>query len=169
MSAARGVALGLTCLALGAAAAAQTDAAPRYAQPIADELARMGIAAECRIEAGQRQHCSFRRAAPGSSLPLTWRVEYSDQNDTIYAYAERYLTVPSDHPQVSALLRRLMELNWELLIGKFEWNARSGEVRLSATLHTDSNFDRRALRSVLRSLEAVAARYASELQSLAAR
>ena len=61
-----------------------------------------------------------------------------------------------------------MELNWELLVGKFEWNPRDGEVRLSAVLNTDSNFDRRALRSIVHSLDTIAARYERELRVLAA-
>ena len=59
-----------------------------------------------------------------------------------------------------------MELNWELLIGKFEWNPRTGEVRLGATFNTDSNFDRRAFRSIVRALDTIAARYAAELRDL---
>ena len=56
-----------------------------------------------------------------------------------------------------------MELNWELLVGKFEWNPRTGEVRLSAVLNTDSNFDRRAFRSIVHALDSIAVRYYREL------
>jgi len=65
-----------------------------------------------------------------------------------------------------ALLRRLMELNFQLLGPKFEWDPATGEVRLSAVLHTDSNLDRRALRSMVHTLLSVADRYQPELTRL---
>jgi len=88
---------------------------------------------------------------------------YSDETDTVYVYLERYAMLPPDDPHSAALLRRMMELNWQLLVGKLEWSARSGEVRLSAVLNTDSNFDRRALRSIVLALGATANRYRGEL------
>jgi hypothetical protein len=48
-------------------------------------------------------------------------------------------------------------------VGKLEWSARTGEVRLSAVLNTDSNFDRRALRSIVLALDELAGRYRGEL------
>ena len=42
----------------------------------------------------------------------------------------------------------------------------TGEVRLSAVLNTDSNFDRRAFRGVIRSLIRLADRYAPEVGQL---
>lgn len=56
-----------------------------------------------------------------------------------------------------------MEINWEMLVGRFEWSAQTGELRLSATLNTDSNFDRRAFRGVVRALLRLAERYAEEV------
>ena len=56
-----------------------------------------------------------------------------------------------------------MELNWQMLLGKFEWDPTDGEVRLAMILNTDSNFDRRAFRSAVRDIVQVADRYHAEL------
>jgi hypothetical protein len=160
------LALGVALSARAAPAAAQTAPPARYAAAIEAELRQMGIAAECASESATRHRCRAPRPAAGASNAWLHMV-YSDESDTIYFYFERYLLLPSDHPRAATVLRRLMELNWDLLVGKFEWNPRTGEVRLSATLNTDSNFDRRAFRSIIAALDTLAARYAAELRDLA--
>ena len=60
----------------------------------------------------------------------------------------------------------MLELNGSMLAPKFEWNPRDGEVRLTTLLHTDSNFDRRAFRSLLRSIVRTASRHHDELERL---
>src|SRR5690606_18776640 len=87
--------------------------------------------------------------------------------DTIYLYVDRYLMAPADEQTTPALLRRLMELNWTLLLGKFEWDPTDGEVRLAMILNTDSNFDRRAFRSAVRGIGQLADRYFNELDRIA--
>jgi hypothetical protein len=149
-----------------AQAAAQAVRAPRYAAAMEAELRQMGIAAECASESALRHRCRASRPAAAGSAGASLHLVYSDESDTIYFYFERYLLLPSDHARAATVLRRLMELNWDLLVGKFEWNPRTGEVRLGATLSTDSNFDRRAFRSVIAALDTLAARYASELRDL---
>jgi hypothetical protein len=162
----------LWCLALGSVTVAASAAGqpapsvPRFAQAIEEALAQLDLDMHCANESAQRHHCrGTRKARAGDEAVL--HSEYSDDSDTVYLYLERYLVVPSDSPHGAALLRRLMELNWELLIGKFEWNARTGEVRLAAVVNTDSNFDRRAFRGAVRALYAVGARYRAELLALA--
>jgi hypothetical protein len=159
------LALGVVLSAPAAPAALQSAQPARYAAAIEAELRQMGIAAECASESATRHRCRAARPAAGAGHALL-HVVYSDESDTIYFYFERYLLLPSDHARAATVLRRLMELNWDLLIGKFEWNARSGEVRLGATLNTDSNFDRRAFRSIIAALDTLAARYAAELRDL---
>jgi hypothetical protein len=78
------------------------------------------------------------------------------------------LTLAETSPRLPVVLRRAMELNWELLAAKLEWSATSGELRLSAVLHTDSNFDRRAFRSLVRALDRLCLRYSAEFVRLAA-
>jgi hypothetical protein len=136
---------------------------PRYADAMARELAAMGIIAKCSAEADTREHCTWSGRSAATRSDLTVHAVYSDDSDTVYVYVERYLMLAPEAPQTTATLRRLMELNWELLVGKFEWNPRTGEVRLSAVLNTDSNFDRRAFRSLVHALDSVAVRYYGEL------
>jgi hypothetical protein len=157
--------LGLAVLSASAAAVAQPV---RYAASMEHELQQLGIEARCSAEATARHHCTYTRPSPTGDGVLAMHAVYSDESDTIYFYVERLLVVPSDHPQASSVLRRLMELNWELLVGRFEWNPRTGEVRLGAILNTDSNFDRRAFRSIVRALDALTLRYLAELRGLLA-
>lgn len=156
----------LSTVLSGDAAAQATQGPARYARVMAGELAAMGIAAQCASESAQREHCTF-LARGATEEPLTLHALYDDDTDTIYFHVESWLELPPERAKGSALLERLMELNWELLVGKLEWNPKTGEVRLSAVLNTDSNFDRRAFRSIVRALEALSARYAPELRALA--
>jgi hypothetical protein len=141
------------------AAPAASEGAPRYAEALRAELVAIGRAPTCAPEARARFHCTF--ASEGDGLVM--HAVYSDETDTVYVYVERYAMLPPDDAKTPALLRRMMELNWQLLVGKLEWSPRSGEVRLSAVLNTDSNFDRRALRSIVVALETAAGRYRGEL------
>jgi len=167
MRATRAIAPGAFALALATGAFAQgPPPTARYAASMEAELRRLGIDAQCVSEPESRHHCRYARPPAAGHGELSLHAVYSDESDTVYFYVERYLVVPSDHARAATVLRRLMELNWELLVGKFEWNPRTGEVRLSATLNTDSNFDRRAFRSIVRALDTIAARYGAELNDL---
>ena len=153
----------LPLLALPAHAApgaAVPKTAPRYADALRSELTAMQLPAECSEQASGGFDCAF--AAPSAPSSRMHAV-YSDATDTVYVYVERYAMLPPEGARTATLLRRMMELNWQLLVGKLEWSARTGEVRLSAVLNTDSNFDRRALRGVVLALDAVASRYRAEL------
>lgn len=151
--------------ARGVAAAA--EGAPRYLEAIRTELEAMGIAeVSCEAADAQRANCNFRQTGAETDRVLEVQLAYSDVTDTIYLYANRYLSAPSDGEHTNALLRRLMELNWTMLLGKFEWDPTDGEVRLAMVLNTDSNFDRRAFRSAVRALGALGDRYYPELHRL---
>jgi hypothetical protein len=158
---------GALALALAATAAAQATQPPRYASAMQYELQSMGLRPSCTNEPQARFHCTCTGQASTAARQRIIHAVYSDESDTVYFYIEGFLSLPPDGPKAPAVLRRLMELNWELLIGKLEWSPRTGEVRLSAVLNTDSNFDRRAFRSIVRALDTVATRYERELRSLA--
>lgn len=141
---------------------------PRYLSAMRSELDAMRVrAASCEAVDAQRARCSFtaRGITTGRDFPV--RLVYSDRTDTIYLFIERYLAAPADGEHTNAVLRRLMELNWTLLLGKFEWDSTDGEVRLAMILNTDSNFDRRAFRSAVRGIGQLADRYLQELERLA--
>jgi hypothetical protein len=127
----------------------------------------MGIAGvTCTADDADRASCSFHQTGAETERELDIRLAYSDVTDTIYIYANQFLSAPSEGEHSDALLRRLMELNWTMLLGKFEWDPTDGEVRLAMVLNTDSNFDRRAFRSAVRALGALADRYYPELHRL---
>lgn len=140
---------------------------PRYLEAMRRELVAMNVrSAECEALDAQRGQCHFNVRGISTGRQFDVSVIYSDRTDTIYLYVDRFLIVPPNGPTTPALLGRLMELNWALLLGKFEWNSTDGEVRLAMILNTDSNFDRRAFRSAVRGIGQLADRYWPELDAL---
>lgn len=95
-------------------------------------------------------------------------VVYSDESDTVYMYVPRLAFAPAESGATAVVLRRLAELNWSMLATKLEWNSADGEVRLSAVLHTDSSFDRRAFRNLVRVVVSLARRHGPDLERLSA-
>lgn len=132
----------------------------------------MGMAPQCAAASAQAGTCTVRASAPATTnttaVPRQFvlSLHYDDNTDTIYVSIHHYASVRADAPNALQVFRRLLELNWEMLVGKFEWSPASGEVRLSAVINTDSNFDRRAFRGVVRSLLRLADRYADEIARL---
>jgi hypothetical protein len=142
---------------------------PRYLAAMERELSALGIAATCEADGPERAACTYEARGQVSSRSFAIRILYSDRTDTLYLHVPSYLSAPADGAHTMALLCRLMELNWRLLLGKFEWDAVEGEVRLAMVLNTDSNFDRRAFRSAVRGIAALADRYYDELSRVQAR
>jgi hypothetical protein len=139
---------------------------PRYLQAMERELRALELDPLCSSESAAHGRCEVRVGTAGTGFAL--QLVYSDETDTIYAYVPALLVALPDAASTPALLRRLAELNWELLLGKLEWNAASGEVRLSMVLNTDSNLDRRAFRSMVRNLARLAERLGPELRRISA-
>ncbi len=140
---------------------------PRYLAAMRTELQALGVEGACAADDPQRAHCDVRLQGETSHRPFDVRMVYSDATDTVYFYIDRYLTAPADAPTTDALLRHLMELNWRMLVGKFEWDASNGDVRIAMIMNTDSNFDRRSFRSIVRSLQEQADRLYAELNRIA--
>jgi len=160
------------CLSLVPVAAhAQTE--PRYLNQLRAELQAMGIAAQCAPATAQAGVCRGTASSAPAGAPAGRRytlvLEYSDQTDTVYVFLERYGSLPTDAPTAAAAFRRVAEINWEMLTGKLEWSSRTGELRLGALMHTDSNFDRRAFRGVVRAVLRLGDRYAAEIAQLTGR
>ncbi len=153
---------------------------PRYFLQMQAELQAMGLSPQCAATNATAGSCTVRATTPepvpagaAGALPAARQrrtfvvsLRYDDASDTIYAHVEHYALLRADAANALQAFRRLMELNWEMLVGKFEWSPASNEVRLSATMNTDSNFDRRAFRSVVRALVRLADRYADEVSRL---
>lgn len=143
------------------------EGTPRYLATLRSELTAMGLDGTCEADDPQRAHCSVSLRGTTSRRTFELRMAYSDVTDTLYLYVSHYLTARADAPGTDALLRRLMELNWRLLVGKFEWDPATGEVRLAMVMNTDSNFDRRAFRSLVRAIREQADRLYGDLSALA--
>jgi hypothetical protein len=160
----------LSLLLCPAFAGAQSE--PRYLPQVRAELQAMGYTAQCAPVSAAVGTCRVEHvgAASGAGAAAGRRfelvVEYSDVTDTVYAYLTRYATLRVDQPNATTAFRRVAEMNWEMLVGKFEWSAPTGELRLGAVMQTDSNFDRRAFRGVVRSLLRLGDRYADEVSRL---
>jgi hypothetical protein len=152
-------------LALGPAQA--QEAAPRYAAALSNELSALGLHAECTQPTSTSFACSYPARSSLDRTDLTAHADYDDTTDTVYLYVP-LLSIAETSANLPAVLRRAMELNYELLSAKLEWNAASAQLRLSAVMHTDSNFDRRAFRSLVRALDRLSLRYSTEFSSLAA-
>jgi hypothetical protein len=158
---------------LGAAAQAPPEqrppapAAPLYLAAMERELRALELDPLCRAESAARARCEVTVRAPGGTEEFELRVVYSDDTDTVYAYVPGLAQAAPEARTTASVLRRLAELNWELLLAKLEWNATSGEVRLSAVLSTDSNFDRAAFRAMIRNLSRLADRLRPELRRVA--
>lgn len=167
---ARDLAIALAGLWLGAPPESRAEQAelPRYAHAMAQELEAMGLGVACETLSPTRTRCDYRARSSATERTFHAHALYSDETDTVYFHVERYLVALPHASSTPTLLRRLMELNWSVLVGKFEWNPRDGEVRLSAVLNTDSNFDRRAFRSIVLALDTIGARYHAELAALVA-
>jgi hypothetical protein len=151
------------------AAEAQPDSEtvnPRYFDVVESELSAMSVSATCQVTDENRATCNYVHHGQRSEHDFTLKLIYSDESDTIFMYVDRFLMAPIANPGTPALLAHLMELNWAMLAGKFEWDSNDGEIRLSVTLHTDSNFDRRAFRNLLHSLALRADRYYVELRRM---
>lgn len=140
---------------------------PRYLAALRAEIEAMGLDGACDADDAQRAHCAVVVRGEVSRRTFDLRMAYSDVTDTVYFYVDHYLVARADAPTTDALLRHLMELNWRLLVGKFEWDPSDGEVRIAMVMNTDSNFDRRAFRSLVRALQDQADRLYPELTRLA--
>ena len=92
----------------------------------------------------------------------------NQEKAVVYIAIARYIEVPSTHPNLDRILRRLMELNWEFSLGKLEWDSEDGEVRLSHTFTTEDGLGTQALGVVIGYLVAAADRHYPELSEMAA-
>jgi hypothetical protein len=134
-----------------------------YLTPIREELARLDLHAVCDDVTGS---CSFTRARrDGAEFQVG--VRHGQTTRTVYVFIERYLELSDPDGPSLALARRLLDLNRQLVTGKFEWEKESNTIRLTAVLSTDSNFDRAAFRSVVLGLWTAAERLWPELTALA--
>ena len=115
-----------------------------YLISIRQELARLSLGATCQ---DSDDSCVFTYALKNSDKEIFVHVRFSRATNTVYLYVDRFLELEDPGGPVSALSRRLLDLNRQMVSAKFEWDKATNTIRLSASLNTDSNFDRKAFRS----------------------
>jgi len=150
----------------GASASAQSEGPeePRYLRAVRQELERVGAEAICESEGRARARCRLEHRATEGDRRWPVQVVISEQAETVTLVVLAIARFPPDEPTTERRLRHLAELNWGLHGAQLEWDPRTGVVRLSAVQRTDSNFDRRAFRVLLRLLLSQAERLTPQLR-----
>ncbi len=149
------------------AAAPAPRTAPRHVAALEVTLRDLALDPLCVAESPVHARCEARVTAAGGEDALTLRAVASDETHTVYLYTPDLARAAPDAPSTPALLRRIAELNHELLLGKLEWDAGTGEIRLSMVLPTQGGLDREALGTMTRALLALAARLGPTLRGSA--
>lgn len=135
-----------------------------YMAAIRQELARLDLTARCDDATAT---CVFQETLGEPETALDLVLQFSQKTDTVYLVYKRYLSMGEKDDPCLPLALRLLELNREMVTAKFEWDRSAHTIRLSAALNTDSNFDRRAFRSLVIGLRTLAKRLYPELHRLA--
>lgn len=138
---------------------------PHYLAAVRAELERLDVDASCEVLDALHARCSWRVQNSERTRELTLRALVDESTHTLYLYAPIANAHPDD-AETASVLRRLAELNWRYLASKAEWNSATGEVRISAIQHLDTNFDRRAFRVLVRLLARQSIAAAAELSTL---
>ena len=141
------------------AAATEATDEPRYLAAVRQELQRLAIEAECEVSGRARAVCTFRH----ERLDREVRIVVSDAKNTVYLAVMELGRIDPQAADAGDALRRLAELDWELTSCRLSWDPRTGAVRLAAVQHTDTNFDRRTFRVLMRLLLGQAERLAPAL------
>ena len=102
----------------------------------------------------------------GSSGNYDMLMFIDNPRKIVYLCVNRFMTIPDTHPRKSVLLQRLMEWNWDLLIGKYEWDKTDGEVRLSYTFSTENGLGYEAFAACFQLLVLIADRDYPKLMKL---
>jgi hypothetical protein len=84
----------------------------------------------------------------------------------VYLFLNRYLTVKPDDPALPKVLQRLMQENWNLNIGKFEWDKTDGEIRFSYCFTTENGVGFEAFGAIVKTLLETGDKFWPELHAL---
>ena len=147
-------------LALAVAAGAAQKAGPKPASPPAAQgvtvadvrgyLEKMGGA--CRV-IGDSEIRSEARAG-GKTYALLVKVDPA--RFLVYLAIDDFFPLAEKDPARARVVERMATLNYEMAIGKLEWDAKAGEVRLSHSFSTEDGLGYRAFSGVLATLLATA-------------
>ncbi len=153
-------------LSLSAFAQEEGNPAPRYLNAVRAELSALRLNPHCEVRPGQSAICEFRFLEASGEAEQIGYVAISDEAHSVYVYLPNLATAETDDPATPQVLQSLMSLNWRLVGSKLEWNEASGEVRISALVHTHTNFDRRAFRVLVRHLLGESRRVSREIDRI---
>ena len=92
------------------------------------------------------------------------RIVIDSKRQLVYLFLNRYLAAPVDSPNLEKVLRALMEQNWKLNIGKFEWDPSDGEIRFSYCFTTENGVGFEAFEAIVLTLAQTGDRLWPELK-----
>lgn len=143
----------LLCTAFCADAMAKP--VPKYLAAVKQEIARLGYRMTCLETEGlctiSPGEISDNTAAP--NLPAPIEVIVDDESATVRFILENLLPATDLSLETA---KKLLLLNNELMVAKISVDEKTDAVVLSAVVNTDSNFDRKTFRSVLKGFMKVA-------------
>lgn len=141
---------------------------PEASAPVTVDLAyltkyldRMGLKYEANLERGFAH-----MVMAGDHGKYDTYVVTDTESALAFIIISDYMTVRADHRNCDKVLRRLMELNWKLNVGKFEWDPSDGEVRITFTFSTENGVGYEAFKAVFETLAVTADQYKEELERL---
>ena len=121
-------------------------AAPVTTETVLGYLEALG--GECRT-AGTGEIQTEARAG-GETYDILVKVDAG--HFLVYLAVTDLFALPADHGRRAAVADRIARLNYELALGKVEWNVAGGEVRLSYAFSTEEGLGRRTFTGVLGTL-----------------
>jgi hypothetical protein len=94
------------------------------------------------------------------------RVVIDSKRQLVYLFLNRYLSAPANSANVGKVLQALMEQNWNLNIGKFEWDPSDGEIRYSYCFTTENGIGFEAFEAIVQTLAQTGDRLWPDLKKL---
>lgn len=126
------------------------NSVPRYMAAVKQEIVRMGLPLECRDSEGI---CTIAATDSQSenttqmTIPMAIQISVDDISSTVR------IQITSGH-SIDNLsgekAKQLLILNHQLMTAKISFDGKTGTLTLSSVVNTDSNFDRKTFRSVLK-------------------
>lgn len=116
----------------------------------------------------QKVKCEYTFFSAESKTSFSVRVRYLSKGNVIHVNLLNLVNVPSNSPKKLEALEKLMDLNWRFSNYKFEWNATSGEVRISTYIQTDDGISVNSLKRLLSDIPALAALSRQEVRDVLA-
>jgi hypothetical protein len=130
---------------------------------MAEQIREAGHSPTCDDTTGR---CRFRVSVGDASYEI--QAWFSGESQTIYLFTNQLAMAPLTNAASPALLRYLAATNWSIRPARFEWNQTDGEIRLSTVQNVDTNFDRRAFRTLIRFLRDGIERFQPEITQIMA-